>query len=299
MSPVPSSVFLIMDYAIRKTMCRAEFGIPWSTDKRLTDLDFADDIALLAKSSSVLQDMTSSLEENASTVRLKISSQKTKVMQFGGTETNTQLTTDKEPIENVSKFTYLGSVFTSDGDVEADINCRIGKASAVFRRMQSVWTNSEISRALKVRLIQSIVLSTTLYACETWKISAKMKKKLDAFQQRCLRRVLKITFRDRVTNAEIYERTDTRQLSQMIAERRMKYAGHVMRIATERLPHTAINWKPEGRRKRGRPRLTWRRTFLKDLEERNIDPDEAKAIAQDRGKWRQLAAQCTYKCRRT
>jgi hypothetical protein len=100
----PLLFLLVMDYTMRKAMYKAEFGISWSTDKRLTDLDFADDIALLVESKSVLQDMRTSLGVHASAVGLKISSQKTKVMQFGGKETNTQLTTSTEPIENVSKL---------------------------------------------------------------------------------------------------------------------------------------------------------------------------------------------------
>ncbi|KAI8512163.1 hypothetical protein Bbelb_088020 [Branchiostoma belcheri] len=51
-------------------------------------------------------------------------------------------------------------------------------------------------------------------------------------------------------------------------------------------------WKPEGRRKRGRPKLTWRRTFQNDLDSRGVLLADAKSLAKDRTEWRKLACQC-------
>ena len=152
---------------------------------------------------------------------------------------------------------------------------------------------------LKIKLLQSVVLPTCLYASETWKISVKSRKRLDAFQQRCLRRILGVTYRDRITNNEIYRRTGTKPFSHVIETRRLKYAGHVIRMPPDRDPKVALKWRPDGTRRRGRPRLTWRRTFEQDLERRNIEPSRVEEIASDRSAWSVLAAQCTQQYGRT
>jgi len=56
----------------------------------------------------------------------------------------------KQNIEQVHKFTYLGSIFTDDGDLSTDVNCRLGKAAAVFQRMRSIWASSVISTSTKM-----------------------------------------------------------------------------------------------------------------------------------------------------
>ena len=295
----PMLFILTIDYVMRKSMNRQDFGIMWDTKRRLADLDFADDLALIAENPQILQEMTSSLEKNAAKVGLRINSEKTKTMEVGRNTQSNQIVVNGMQVENVNKFTYLGSIITADGEVEADINSRIGKAGAVFRNLQSIWRSSNITERLKVKLLQSVVLPTCLYASETWKISVKIKKKLDAFQQKCLRRILGVTYRDRVTNDEIYRRTATRPFSQIIETRRMKYAGHVIRMTPERDQKIALNWRPEGRRGRGRPRLTWRRTFKQDLERRNIEPSRMEEVASDRSAWNVLAAQCTQQYGRT
>ncbi|KAI8503453.1 hypothetical protein Bbelb_184240 [Branchiostoma belcheri] len=281
-----------IDFVMRRAMGRSDFGIPWEGDRRLTDLDFADDIALTAESQLTLQDMTTSAETEAGKVGLRISCQKTKAMQVGDQQTNTNLHISGEPVENVRQFTYLGSTMTAEGDTDTDISARIGKAASVFRRMNPVWNSGKISRVLKTKLLQSVVIPTALYACETWKITTRMRNKLDAFQQRCLCKILHITYRDRITNEEVYHRTGTKPLSTTITERRMRYAGHVLRMTSDRHAKTSVFWKPEGKRKRGRPKLTWRRTLQKDLESRGITLKDAESLAEDRAEWKRLAAQC-------
>ena len=60
-------------------------------------------------------------------------------------------------------------------------------------------------------------------------------------------------------------RSSVRPLSEMITQRRLRFAGHVLRLPRRRLPKTALTWRPaHGKRKQGRPRTTWRRTFTDD-----------------------------------
>ena len=202
-------------------------------------------------------------------------------------------------LDEVDKFTYLGSVMTQSGDAETDIRCRLVKAAAVFRRLNKIWSSSTISLKIKLRLFNSIVVPTAIYACETWKASRSTNHKLDVFQQRCLRRILKIRYIQHITNEEVLNRSDTCKLHDIVTQRRLRLAGHILRMDSERIPKTAMKWTPPGgRRPRGRPRNTWRRTFASDIQGLNIAPHEVEVAAQDRARWRNLAAQYANQHRR-
>ena len=111
----------------------------------MTDIDFADDVSLLAETRDSLQELTTNLETEAKKLGLRISAQKTKTMQIGGEQAMTPLSASQQTIQNVDRFSYLGSILTEDGDVITDDNCRIGKASTVFRHMRSIWSSPVIN----------------------------------------------------------------------------------------------------------------------------------------------------------
>jgi len=90
-----------------------------------------------------------------------------------------------------------------------------------------------------------------------------------------------------------------RRLQDIVAERRFRFAGHFIRLPQERPAHCAMDWTPEeGRRKRGRPKKTWRTTFKEDLQLRGISRCEVEAAAVEHTRCRYLAAHCPTKDRR-
>lgn len=97
--------------------------------------------------------------------------------------------------EVVDQFTKL-----SNRDVE--VNSRSSMAITSFQRMCSIWSASSIRTNIKFRLFNRIVLATTIYARETWTYSTIIKRKLNLFHQRCLKKILKISWQNRITNVE-------------------------------------------------------------------------------------------------
>ena len=78
------------------------------------------------------------------------------------------------------------------------------------------------------------------------------------------------------------------------------FTGHVLRLPSVRPVSAAVQWTPEGgKRKRGRPRKTWQDTLRDDLQAMDVDWEEAKSVAGDRREWRSLVAQCSSGNRRT
>jgi len=156
-------LFLIcIDYVMRKALNHPEFGIPWGRGK-LTDLDFADDVALLSHSATTLQQMTDSLKTSAEMVGLRITSDKTKVSTVSATDT--PILIGQQTLEGVSEFQYLGSIISTNSDVEVDIRARIGKATSTFQRLRKIWSSHSINLDTKLRLYTSIVIPTALHAC--------------------------------------------------------------------------------------------------------------------------------------
>ena len=107
--------------------------------------------------------------------------------------------------------------------------------------------------------IKSLVLSVLLYGCETWKLTKGEEEKLDVFQTRCLRRVFKIRWQQHITNEAVLEMAGAAKISEEVRRRRWNWIGHVLRKPATDDTSVALGWTPEGRRKRGRPKTTWRR----------------------------------------
>ena len=99
--------------------------IRWKGENKPADLDFADDIALTADSIEDLQIITTNLEKAAAKVGLKINQDKTKVMviqQKVSDRTSYGIKVEGKTIGTVDKFKYLGSVISTNGNVDDDIN---------------------------------------------------------------------------------------------------------------------------------------------------------------------------------
>ena len=124
--------------------------------------------------------MTTKLEEQSAQVGLNISREKTKVMGITQRPSPQPIAAAQGNIEYVERFTYLGSVISRDGDVEADINTRLAKAAAVFRRLDNVWRSSTLSLKIKLDLYTSLIVSTAIYASETWKSTAIIRQQLES-----------------------------------------------------------------------------------------------------------------------
>ena len=153
-----------------------------------------------------------------------------------------------------------------------------------------------------MRLYTSIVIPSAIYACETWRTTDKTNRVLNVFNRRCLRDIMGVSWKDHVTNEELLSRAGVGDLQDIVADRRRRFIGHVLRLPMSRPASLAIDWTPEGGRKRlGRPKRTWRDTFREDMQEMGVsgsDIHEARSVANDRARWRQLVAQCSKRNRR-
>ena len=280
---------LVIDWIMRRTTEDEQRGIRWTLFSSLEDLDFADDLALLAHTHRHIQDKTTRLNTFSQQVGLNISKTKTEVMTLNVNNPKAvNLNGTEPPITDI--FTYLGSTITTTGGTSVDIYRRINKARNIFRMLNNVWRSTDYSAKTKLKLYQSCVLSTLLYGSECWSMTEKDLNSLCVFHNKNLRRIMRIFWPLTVTNAELYKQTGQESMEVILLRKRWRWIGHVLRRDRNTIVKTALHWTPEGKRKRGRPRNTWRRTVEAELEKMNHSWGTIERKAQDRQAWESFVA---------
>ena len=283
----PILFLLAIDWIMCRTTADRPRGIQWSLFSQLEDLDFADDIAALSTTRCHLQEKTDRLSKFAKQAGLNINTFKTKVMCINATP-DAPITAEGEQLDFVEEFTYLGSLVAKDNAAQKDIKARLGKARGAFARLQPVWKSKQFSLGTKLRLYNSVVKPVLLYGAECWRVIKSDMNKINAFHNGCLRRICRIFWPNKISNKELYKKTKSQSVILEIKRRRIRWLGHVLRMGLDRIPKTALRWTPPGKRRRGRPKTTWRRTVMAELSEMGLSWGEAQHAAKDRSRWKQI-----------
>ena len=106
-------------------------------------------------------------------------------------------------LEQVTKFTFLGSCMAENNSSNAEVHKRITKALSSFGRLQSIWKDKEVSLTTKVKLLQTLVFPIISYACKMWTFKTDVTRTLEAFEMQCYCCVLSIKWQDHITNVEV------------------------------------------------------------------------------------------------
>ena len=274
---------LSIDWLMWETMQGRPKGIKWTFTEILEDLDFADDFVLLSHRFNDIQRKSEDLARNARPIGLEVNSTKTKSLRTNCSTTE-PITINGTDIEEVAEFTYLGTNLkvTIDGDSEIEVKMRIRKSRGAFTSLKSIWKSSSIRLKTKVRIFKSNVLSVLLCGVESWKVTKSVCQKLDVFQNKCLRRILGIYWPNKISNCELRKKTCVRPVSLEVKQRRLRWSGHICRIPFIAIPRVAMRWTPDGKRKRGRPKETWRRSVEREMKEKAWSSREVVKLAKDK-----------------
>lgn len=283
----PFLFLLGIDYIMKKTTEGRRNGIQWTLWSQLDDLDFADDLALLSHKLSQMQEKTTCLAQVSTQIGLNIHLGKTKVLRINAANDEAVMLGEKA-LEEVNSFTYLGSIVNKQGGSDEDIRARIGKARAVYISMKNIWKSRELTTPIKIRLFNSNVKSVLLYGSETWRLTKTTTKKLQTFINCCLRRILRIHWTDHVRNEVLWERSKQEPIGKTILQRKWNWIGHTLRKPSSNVTRQSLTWNPQGKRKPGRPKNTWRRDLDAELRRAGYSFREAENLAQDRQRWREV-----------
>ena len=176
-------------------------------------------------------------------------------------------------IERVTQFTYLGSIIDNTDGREADITARIRKTQSAFSALNKTCQSSTYSMQTKLRIFNTNVKAVLLYGCETWRNSESVTAKLQVCINKCLRKILRVFWPDQITNKELWKRAKQLRINLQIRKRKWGWLGRTLRNPSEDTARRALEWNPQGKRGRERPRSTWRRTVL----------EGAKGVQKDLG----------------
>ena len=139
-----------------------------------------------------------------------------------------------------------------------------------------------------MRIYQACVLSTLLYGSESWTTYMCQERCLNTFHMRCLKRILGITWQDRISYIDILDRARIRSMYSLLSQRRLRWLGHVRRMEDGRLLKDILCGQlTSGARPVGRPALRFRDACNRDMKVCDISPKCWEAVAEDHTAWRQ------------
>ena len=140
---------------------------------------------------------------------------------------------NRQRLETVTNFKYLGSVITGEGS-KPEILSRIAQTTAALTRLKPVWFDKSISLSSKIRLMQTLVTFIFLYACESWTLTAEPQRRIQAIEMRCNRKIVHISYKDHVTNEEVRAKIQQsigphEDLLTILKRRKLQWCGYVSR----------------------------------------------------------------------
>ena len=286
LSPVLFNIFLenIMQEALINFESTISIG-----GRQLCNLRFADDIDLMGRSEKELQDLTTRLENSASSYGMEISSEKSKILVNSDSQsTATNIVMNGEKLEEVKEFRYLGAVINSEGTSTKEIKTRLAIALSSMARLTNMWRSKDIKTRTKIKLYKTLVTSIATYGCESWTLTADTERRIQAFEMKCFRRILNISYKEHKTNEYVWDKiTESagkqEPLLTTIKKKKMRWFGHVTRHSS--LSKTILQGTVEGGRKRGRQRKIW----IDNIKQwSQMDMSTLLTSAQDRRGWRNL-----------
>ena len=100
---------------------------------------------------------------------------------------------DRETVETVADFIFLGSKITADGDCSREIKRCLLLGRKVMTNLDSIFKSRDITSPTKVRLVKAMVFPVVMYGYESWTVKKAERQRIDAFELRCSRRLLRLS----------------------------------------------------------------------------------------------------------
>lgn len=255
----------------------------------IPELRYADDTVLLSNSAEGIKHLITSVKKHSEDQNLYLNIQKTKIMSTDKSKSLPNVNIENEKLENVNTYEYLGSIIKNNGDCATEVIRRLAIAMQRVHKMKNMWQNT--NEATKIKILRTCIFPVATYGCETWTITQTIRNRIEAFETKCYRRILRIPWTMKIKNADILKQLNIKEgwLVNNILSRKMTYFGHIKRHNC--LERTIMEGKVPGKRGRGRPRRRW----IQDIKDTlNMSTTELGNLAKNRDSFRQAVRRATF-----
>ena len=255
------------------------------------NIRYADDTVLVADSEEKLLVMLDRIKQESERKGLNINVKKTECMVISKRlpVPRLNLQCGNQTVKQVASFKYLGSLITEDARCEVEVKKRIGIAKKTFSDMRNPLTNRKLSIRTRKNMMKTYIWSTLLYGVESWTLSGRLVRRLEAMEMWLWRRMMKVPWTARLTNGEVLIMVgENRQLMQAVRKRQLKFFGHIVRGGD--MENLALTGMIEGGRGRGRPREKYLDGLVRQTGGRVTTAVQLIRTASDRQEWKSMVA---------
>ena len=146
---------------------------------------------------------------------------------------------------------------TAVGNCNHEIKRCLLLGRKVMTNLDSIFKSRDITLLTKVRLVKAMVFPVVMYRCESWTVKKAERRRIDAFELWCWRRLLRVPWTARRSNQSILKEISPGcSLEGLMLKLKLQYFGHLMG-RTDSLEKTLMLGEIEGRRRRGQQRMRW------------------------------------------
>ena len=242
---------------------------------------FADDLVLCAMTREEVEEDLETWRVVFERHGLKISRTKTEYLPSPTNDTETTVKLVDAELPTVTSFKYLGSLFTSEGGSQADVNNRIRIGWMKWKEVSGVMCDRKMPVELKDKVFKTIIRPAMTYGSECWAVKKKDESKLNSAEMRMLRWARGKTRLDHIRNEDIRKEAHVKPVETFLENKRLKWFGHCLRREPNHICAKSLRLEVSGRRSRGRPRKRWRDNIQGDMKKYRLTED----MAQDRKYW--------------
>ena len=132
-------------------------------------------------------------------------------------------------METVADFKFLDSKITADGDCSHEIKRCLLLGRKVMTNLDSIFKSRDITLPNKVHLVKAMVFLVGMYGCESWTVKKAERKRIDAFELWCWRRLLRVPWTARRSNQSIPKVISPGcPLEGLMLKLKLQYFGHLL-----------------------------------------------------------------------
>ena len=136
---------------------------------------------------------------------------------------------DGKTVETVADFIFEGSKITADGDCSHKIKRRLLPGRKVMTNLDSIFKSRDITLPTNIRVVKAMVFPVVMYGCESWTVKKAERRRIDAFELWCWRRLLRVPWTARRSNQSILKEISPGiSLEGMMLKLKLQYFGHLM-----------------------------------------------------------------------